>query len=108
MSVSTIWFGDRPKLIDLSFQNRSRFKQVRDKLIVDVDDAFVFGAVAALMAEVEHAPNLGTDTERVGQDLENCVAIRRPIPMPAKCGEGQGVGRPSGRWGRPSPEKRSR
>jgi len=58
--------------------------QVSQQTLVDVKIAFVFSAIADVMALRKNTPHLRTDTERVRKRLEHDVSVRGAIPGPAQ------------------------
>ena len=65
--------------------------QVGHETLVHFQGALVVPQVAEPVALVEHAPHLGTETQRVWQQLEHKVAIRGTVAGPAQRGETQRV-----------------
>jgi len=81
--------GQRRQLADAICHGAAGGYKVRHESIVHVEGALVLGPVAQVVALREDSPDLRTQTERVGQNLEADVSLRGTIRLMAEGGKTQ-------------------
>ena len=83
---------ERRQLVEGHRHSLARRDQIGEQLLIDIEGAFVFAAVAEVVASREYSPYLRPEPERVGKDLKDDVAIRGPVPRMPQRGQTQRMG----------------